>query len=89
MNADSISGDTADPYNLQRFLDAQCGVYDLVERELRSGRKESHWTWFIFPQIPRLQPAKRVGLRQYLPQRQRMGGYRCGHEHFSSFWSYC
>ncbi|MGC1388470.1 MAG: DUF1810 domain-containing protein [Steroidobacteraceae bacterium] len=51
MNADAESGHTADPYHLQRFLDAQCGVYDRVERELRSGRKESHWMWFIFPQI--------------------------------------
>lgn len=45
------SGDTADPYNLARFLDAQRDVYDRAERELRAGRKESHWMWFIFPQI--------------------------------------
>lgn len=40
-----------DPYNLQRFLDAQNDVYDDVVRELRSGRKTSHWMWFVFPQI--------------------------------------
>jgi uncharacterized protein (DUF1810 family) len=40
-----------DPYHLQRFLDAQRGVYDQAERELLAGRKESHWMWFIFPQI--------------------------------------
>jgi uncharacterized protein (DUF1810 family) len=40
-----------DPYNLQRFLDAQERVYDTVLDELRAGRKSSHWMWFIFPQI--------------------------------------
>lgn len=43
-----------DAYNLQRFLDAQEGVYDTVLSELRAGRKSSHWIWFIFPQIPGL-----------------------------------
>ena|SRR5271157_3670120 len=41
----------ADPYNLQRFLDAQKPVYDQVLSELRHGRKTSHWMWFIFPQL--------------------------------------
>ena len=40
-----------DPHNLQRFLDAQDGVYERVRSELRDGRKRSHWMWFIFPQI--------------------------------------
>lgn len=40
-----------DPYDLQRFVDAQQPVYDTVCAELRSGRKRSHWIWFIFPQI--------------------------------------
>jgi uncharacterized protein (DUF1810 family) len=40
-----------DPYNLQRFLDAQDSVYEEVCRELRDGYKRSHWMWFIFPQI--------------------------------------
>jgi uncharacterized protein (DUF1810 family) len=39
------------PYNLRRFVDAQKAVYETVCRELRQGRKESHWMWFIFPQI--------------------------------------
>ncbi len=38
-------------YNLERFLEAQAGVYDRVVEELRAGRKRSHWMWFIFPQI--------------------------------------
>jgi uncharacterized protein (DUF1810 family) len=40
-----------DPYNLQRFLDAQERVYGAVLDELRAGHKRSHWMWFIFPQI--------------------------------------
>ena len=40
-----------DPYDLQRFVDAQNPVYDKVCSELRDGRKKSHWMWFIFPQI--------------------------------------
>ncbi len=36
---------------LQRFLDAQAPVYEEVCAELRAGCKESHWMWFIFPQL--------------------------------------
>lgn len=39
------------PYDLERFLVAQAGVYDGVLEELRRGRKSGHWIWFIFPQI--------------------------------------
>ncbi|HEY3147638.1 MAG TPA: DUF1810 domain-containing protein [Dongiaceae bacterium] len=42
------SGDT---FNLQRFVDAQEPVYGRVCAELKNGRKQSHWMWFIFPQI--------------------------------------
>lgn len=42
---------SADPYDLERFVDAQRGVYAQAEAELRAGRKQSHWMWFIFPQI--------------------------------------
>jgi len=40
-----------DRFNLQRFVNAQEPVYERVSRELKAGRKESHWMWFIFPQI--------------------------------------
>ncbi len=43
--------DPNDPYDLQRFVDAQDPVYERVRGELESGRKQSHWMWFIFPQI--------------------------------------
>ena len=41
----------SDPYHLQRFLDAQDGVIERALAELRAGRKESHWMWFVFPQL--------------------------------------
>jgi len=40
-----------DVYDLQRFLEAQAGVYEHACAELRAGRKRSHWMWFVFPQI--------------------------------------
>lgn len=40
-----------DPFDLQRFVDAQAPVYHTVVEELRGARKRSHWIWFIFPQI--------------------------------------
>jgi uncharacterized protein (DUF1810 family) len=40
-----------DPFDLERFLDAQSSVYSRVLDELRHGRKQSHWMWFIFPQL--------------------------------------
>jgi uncharacterized protein (DUF1810 family) len=40
-----------DPFDLGRFLIAQKPVYDRVLSEIRSGRKRTHWMWFIFPQI--------------------------------------
>ncbi|KPN29792.1 hypothetical protein SY89_00510 [Halolamina pelagica] len=40
-----------DPHDLQRFIEAQDPVIDDAKRELRAGRKRSHWMWFVFPQI--------------------------------------
>jgi uncharacterized protein (DUF1810 family) len=40
-----------EPFNLDRFLTAQEDAYDTALDELRSGRKRSHWIWFIFPQL--------------------------------------
>jgi uncharacterized protein (DUF1810 family) len=41
----------SDPYNLQRFVDAQRSVYSNAVAELRQGKKRSHWMWFVFPQV--------------------------------------
>jgi uncharacterized protein (DUF1810 family) len=43
-----------DPFNLQRFVEAQNGVFEAVLLELRQGSKQSHWMWFIFPQLAEL-----------------------------------
>jgi uncharacterized protein (DUF1810 family) len=40
-----------DRFELWRFAEAQAGVYEQACSELRAGRKQSHWMWFIFPQI--------------------------------------
>ena len=39
------------PFDLDRFVRAQNGVYDEVRDELRDGRKRTHWMWFVFPQL--------------------------------------
>ena len=57
--------DAGDPFNLQRFVDAQAGVFDQALAELTAGRKQSHWMWFVFPQhvdLGRSPTAKRYGL---------------------------
>lgn len=41
----------ADPYDLQRFVRAQEHDYEEALSEIRSGRKRSHWMWYIFPQF--------------------------------------
>jgi uncharacterized protein (DUF1810 family) len=43
--------DKYDPYDLKRFLEAQKNVIEDVKAELRRGRKETHWMWFVFPQL--------------------------------------
>ena len=45
----AISG--ADPYDLIRFVQAQERDYEQAMSEIRSGRKRSHWMWYIFPQF--------------------------------------
>jgi uncharacterized protein (DUF1810 family) len=44
-------GLTSDPFELEKFIDAQDGVFDTALAELRSGAKHSHWMWFVFPQL--------------------------------------
>ena len=40
-----------DPYHLNRFLDAQATNYQTALTELKNGHKQSHWMWYIFPQL--------------------------------------
>jgi uncharacterized protein (DUF1810 family) len=54
-----------DPFDLQRFLTAQAPVYSTALAEIRAGRKQTHWMWFIFPQLAALgrsPSAKHYGL---------------------------
>jgi uncharacterized protein (DUF1810 family) len=41
----------ADPYDLQRFVRAQEHDYEEALSEIRSGRKRTHWMWYIFSQF--------------------------------------
>jgi uncharacterized protein (DUF1810 family) len=38
-------------YNFERFIEAQGRIYQYVKEELATGKKQSHWMWFVFPQI--------------------------------------
>jgi len=50
-------------FKLDRFVDAQEGTYSTVISELRQGEKQSHWIWFIFPQLDGL--GKSATAREY------------------------
>jgi uncharacterized protein (DUF1810 family) len=41
----------SDSFDLQRFVDAQAAIYPRVVEELSRGRKQTHWMWFVFPQM--------------------------------------
>jgi uncharacterized protein (DUF1810 family) len=51
MGGVSDQGVEAGMADLSRFVAAQAPVYDQILAELRRGRKESHWMWFVFPQL--------------------------------------
>jgi uncharacterized protein (DUF1810 family) len=54
-----------DPFDLERFVAAQDPVMASVRRELGAGRKQTHWMWFVFPQLRALgqsPTAKRYGI---------------------------
>ncbi|WP_397543105.1 DUF1810 domain-containing protein [Roseovarius salis] len=51
--------------NLERFTEAQARIWPAPLKEIRAGRKESHWMWFVFPQLRglgRSATAQRYGL---------------------------
>ena len=51
-----------DEYNLERFIKAQEIYYETALDEIRGGRKESHWMWYIFPQLSIENPILRGNL---------------------------
>jgi uncharacterized protein (DUF1810 family) len=42
---------SGDPFDLARFVSAQAGALAAACDELRTGRKRTHWMWFVFPQL--------------------------------------
>jgi uncharacterized protein (DUF1810 family) len=42
---------TVDPHDLNRFIEAQEHCYEQALSEIKSGRKDSHWMWYVFPQF--------------------------------------
>lgn len=46
-----MSRPQADPYDLNRFVRAQEDIYQRALSELERGRKQSHWMWYVFPQL--------------------------------------
>ena len=55
-----------DPFDLERFIKAQSDIHPRAIAELRSGRKTSHWMWFVFPQLTGLghsDMVRRYGIR--------------------------
>ncbi len=51
MTFSNTSRSSEDPYDLRRFVRAQESDYARALSEIRSGRKRTHWMWYIFPQI--------------------------------------
>ena len=51
MEDSEIATNMDDPHDLDRFVRAQSANYASAISEIRSGRKRSHWMWYVFPQI--------------------------------------
>ncbi|MBD2097073.1 DUF1810 domain-containing protein [Trichocoleus sp. FACHB-591] len=49
--AEMKSENAGDPYDLNRFVQAQERDYERALSEVKNGRKRSHWMWYIFPQF--------------------------------------
>ena len=63
-----------DPFNLERFKLAQKDVYARVIGELRSGKKRTHWMWYIFPQISGLGTSE-ISQRYSIKSREEVQAY--------------
>jgi len=51
MSHSSDFPNTEDPYQLSRFVRAQADDFERALAEIRSGKKRTHWMWYIFPQF--------------------------------------
>lgn len=47
----NLNNDNDDPFDLARFVSAQQDSFDRALFEVKTGRKSSHWMWYIFPQL--------------------------------------
>jgi uncharacterized protein (DUF1810 family) len=63
-----------DPFNLQRFVDAQASAIEAAISELRAGAKRGHWMWYIFPQIKGLGHSA-TAVRYAISSRQEAAAY--------------
>jgi hypothetical protein len=61
--------DSNDSHDLERFVEAQDPVIEQVKKELRAGRKRSHWMWFVFPQVEGLGKSRK-GDTRYPPSKR-------------------
>jgi len=62
----SQSSNAGDPYNLNRFVEAQKVNYEQALAEVKSGRKHLHWMWYVFPQFDGLgfsQPSQQYSIK--------------------------
>jgi uncharacterized protein (DUF1810 family) len=57
---------SADPFDVSRFLSAQVADYETALAELRTGRKRTHWIWYVFPQLRGLGLSATDEARAYL-----------------------
>lgn len=65
-----------DPHNLQRFVEAQAQNPEIkkVKKELRAGRKRTHWMWYVFPQVAGL-GSSRMSQRYAISSREEAEAY--------------
>jgi uncharacterized protein (DUF1810 family) len=63
-----------DPFDLQRFVEAQNSCFEEVCGELRQGQKRRHWMWFIFPQVKGL-GASQMAVRYAISGRKEAEAY--------------
>jgi uncharacterized protein (DUF1810 family) len=69
-----LSAQQGDPHNLARFILAQRDTCDVALKELRGGKKRSHWMWYIFPQVAGLGSSSMAG-RYAIKSREEAAAY--------------
>jgi uncharacterized protein (DUF1810 family) len=63
-----------DPYSLHRFVEAQDSEIEKVKKELRAGHKQTHWMWYVFPQVAGL-GSSRMAKRYAISSREEAEAY--------------